>query len=79
MQANLESLSVSLNFPLQIEDIVKSKRVSYIEAIECWCIENGKDIIVGADLVKKSPIIKEKIKIEAEDLNLLPKTNRLPI
>lgn len=79
MQANLENLSISLDFPLQIEDIVKSKRIGYMEAIEVWCTENGKDIIVGADLVKKSPIIKEKIKTEAEDLNLLPRTSRLPL
>jgi hypothetical protein len=66
-------------FPLQIEEIVRSKRIGYIEAIEVWCDEHGKDIVVGADLVKKSPIIREKIKAEAEDLNLLPKSSKLPI
>lgn len=79
MHANLEALAVSVNFSRQIEDIVRVKHVSYIEAVEIWCDQNGKDIIVGADLVKKSPIIKSKIQTEAEDLNLLPKTTRLPI
>lgn len=78
MQANLESLSASAEFPIQIENIVKTKRISYIEAVEIWCVQNGKEITAGAELVKKSPIIKEKIKTEAEDLNLLPKTSRLP-
>jgi hypothetical protein len=78
LQANLESLSASAEFPIQIESIVKTKRVSYMEAVEVWCNINGKEITAGAELVKKSPIIKEKIKTEAEDLNLLPKTTRLP-
>jgi hypothetical protein len=70
---------ITIDFPLQIEDIVREKRIGYIEAIEVWCEMNGKDIIAGADLVKKSPIIREKIKAEAEDLNLLPKSSKLPI
>lgn len=78
MQANLEVLTASADFSQQIEEIVRTKKISYIEAVELWCDRNGKDIIVGADLIKKSPIIKSKIQVEAEDLNLLPKTSRLP-
>jgi len=77
LQANLESLAISADFPIQIEEIVKNMGVSYIDSIEIWCIRNGKDITAGAELVKKSPIIREKIRVEAEDLNLLPKTSRL--
>lgn len=77
MQANLEVLTASADFSQQIEEIVRTKKISYIESVELWCDRNGKDIIVGADLVKKSPIIKSKIQVEAEDLNLLPKTSRL--
>lgn len=79
MNANIEALAVSIDFSQQIEKLVKAKKVSYMEAVELWCDQNGKDIIVGADLVKKSPVIKSKIQVEAEDLNLLPKTARLPI
>jgi hypothetical protein len=79
MHANLEQLSIAADFSQQIEDIVKIKRTSYMEAIEIWCDANGKDIIVGADLVKKSPVIRDKIKVEAEDLNLLPRGAKLPI
>lgn len=67
------------DFPLQIEEIVRTKRIGYIEAVEVWCDENEKDIVVGAEMVKKSPIIREKIKAEAESLNLLPKSSKLPI
>lgn len=77
MQANLESLSITADFAQHIEEIVKTKGISYLEAVELWCDENAKDISVGADLVKKSPVIKEKIRVEAEDLNLLPKGARL--
>lgn len=79
MPANLESLSITIDFAQQIEHIVKIKKTSYIEAVELWCDENEKDITVGADLVKKSPIIKAKIQNEAEDLNLLPKGAKLPL
>jgi Phage late-transcription coactivator len=78
LQANLDILSTN-DFPFQIEEIVKEKGVSYLDSIEIWCNQNGKDILAGAELVKKTPIIREKIKAEAEDLNLLPKTSRLKI
>lgn len=79
MQANLETIAITADFSLQIEDIVRAKGIPYMEAIEVWCNDNGKDITVGADHVKKSSIIKEKIRVEAEDLNLLPRTAKLPI
>jgi hypothetical protein len=79
LQANLESFSNAADFSQQIEHIVKIKKVSYIEAVECWCDQNNKDIIVGADLVKKSPVIKLRIQAEAEELNLITKTARLPL
>jgi hypothetical protein len=79
MKSNLETFSNSADFSQQIEFIVKGKGVSYIEAVELWCDRNGKDITVGADLVKKSPVIKSKIQAEAEELNLITKSARLPI
>lgn len=77
MQSNLDI--ITHDFSLQIEQTVKNRNVSYIDAIVLWCEAHNKEISVGADLVKKTPIIKDKIKIEAEDLNLLPKSSRLPL
>jgi hypothetical protein len=77
--ANLENLSVTVDFPMQIENIVRKKRIGYIEAIEIWCIQNGKDIIVGGDLAKRSPVIREKVRAEAEDLHFLPRSAKLPL
>ena len=64
-------------FSLIVEQIVKEKRISYMDAIVWWCEENEFDIQDVNKLV--SPLIKEKIKVEAEDLNFLPKSSRLPI
>lgn len=73
MQANLETIHIVADFPIQIEEIVRSCNTGYMDAVELWCNRHGKDVVVGADLVKKSPAIKEKIKIEADKLNLLRK------
>jgi len=64
-------------FSLIIEQTVKEKKLSYMDAIVWWCEENEFDIQDVNKLI--SPLIKEKIKVEAEDLNFLPKSSRLPI
>lgn len=58
-----------------IEDQVKEKNLSYIDAV----IEACKVINMDPGDVKKfiSPSIKEKIEVEATDLNYLPKKNQL--
>jgi len=60
-----------------IERTVIEKKLSYMDAIVWWCEENEFDIQDVNKLV--SPLIKEKIKVEAENLNFLPKSSRLPI
>jgi len=64
-------------FSLIVEQIVKEKKISYMDAIVWWCEENEFDIQDVNKLI--SPLIKEKIKVEAENLNFLPKSSRLPI
>jgi len=64
-------------FSLIVEQTVKEKKLSYMDAIVWWCEENEFDIQDVNKLI--SPLIKEKIKVEAEDLNFLPKSSRLPI
>ena len=60
-----------------VERTVIEKKLSYMDAIVWWCEENEFDIQDVNKLV--SPLIKEKIKVEAENLNFLPKSSRLPI
>ena len=66
-------------FSLYIEERVVKERIGYMDAIINYC--NTIDIDVGsiASLVNQS--LKDKIQLEAEDLNFLKKskTVKLPI
>ena len=65
-------------FALLIENIVKDKKVSYMEAVVLYCEENGIDPGSVKPLVNKH--LKEKIAYEAQSLNMLKdKTAKLPI
>jgi hypothetical protein len=69
----------SKKFGLLIEEIVKKKKISYLDAVLDYCETNDIDTSTVSSLVNKS--LKEKIQIEAENLNLVEKTNtsKLPI
>jgi hypothetical protein len=64
-------------FSFIIERIVRDDRLSYIDAIVFWCEENQMEVETAAKLV--SPVIKEKMLVECQDLNIIKKTARLPI
>ena len=65
-------------FALLIENIVKDKKVSYMDAVILYCEENGIDPSNVKPLVNKH--LKEKIAYEAQALNMLKdKTAKLPI
>ena len=65
-------------FALLIENIVKDKKVSYMDAVILYCEENGIDPSNIKSLVNKH--LKEKIAYEAQSLNMLKdKTAKLPI
>jgi hypothetical protein len=59
-----------------IEELVRTKKLSYIDAIVYYCDENEIDTSTVNTIITKS--IKDKIRVEAENLNYLPKTSRLP-
>ena len=73
------NLMNSKKFSLLIEDIVKKKKITYMDAIISYCEEHDIDPSSIGPLVNKS--LKEKIKIEAENLNLVEKSSTavLPI
>ena len=65
-------------FALLIENIVKTKRISYIDAVVLYCTENSIDPSTTKSMINKS--LKEKIAYEAQGLNMLKeKTAKLPI
>jgi hypothetical protein len=66
-------------FSLTIEKLAKEKNTSYMDAIILYCEQTGFEVEVAAKLI--SGALKSKIKMEAEELHFLPKSNtaRLPI
>ena len=69
----------SKKFALIIEGIVKDKRISYLDAVLHYCEDNNIDTASVGPLINKS--LKEKIKAEAEKLNLVERSSTavLPI
>ncbi len=62
----------SKRFALEIEEIVKSKKISYMDAVVLYCEDNDIDTGTISSLINKS--LKEKIQMEAEKLNLVEKS-----
>lgn len=65
------------NFSSLIENIVETKKLSYIDAIVWHCEETGFEMELAASLL--STPIKAKISEEAQNGNLIKKVNKLPI
>ena len=69
----------SKKFAMTIEAMVKERKMPYMDAVLKFCEENDIDTASVGPLINKS--LKEKIKIEAENLNLVEKSSTaiLPI
>lgn len=67
------------NFSMAIETLARDKDMSVMDAIIEHCTNSGLEIEVAAKLISGS--LKAKIKIEAEELHFLPKSNtaKLPV
>lgn len=64
-------------FQEQIENMVINTDYNYMEAIIDYCDRTGMEIELASSLVNKD--LKAKIQIDAQELNMLPKSRRLPI
>ena len=67
----------SMRFMANIESIVQKTRMTYIDAVLHYCEENKLEPETAGQLVGGK--LKQKIQEEAEGLNLIQKTSRLPI
>lgn len=67
------------NFYKEIESLVKSHKLDYIDAIVHYCDKNQIELEVAASLVKSNGRIKSVVQAEGEVLNILPRRARLPI
>jgi len=72
----MKSKDEIIRFSLLVEEMVRTKRVSYMDAVIEQCTLNGIEIELASRLI--SPAIKAKISHEAERLNFIPKTKKLP-
>jgi hypothetical protein len=66
-----------LKFAMEIDRIVSETDYNHIEAIVEYCKQTGMEIEVASSLVNSN--LKFKLETDAQDLNLLPKSSRLPI
>ena len=64
-------------FSVMIEQMATNQKVGLMDAICHHCKETGLEIEVAATLV--SSALKAKIKEEAQELNLIKKSSKLPI
>jgi hypothetical protein len=68
----------SKEFSLEIEKIVQNKKgITYMDAVLKYCEDNEIDPGTVAPLISKT--LKDKITIEAQNLNYIPKTGQLPV
>ena len=65
-----------LKFAKAIEKMDSETDYNHMEAIVEYCKETGMEIELAASLVNTN--LKSKIEADAQDLNMLPKSQRLP-
>lgn len=75
----LVPIQLNSEFPAEIEKIVKEKQIEYMEAVILWCENNGLEIEFAGELIRRNAVLKSKIQFEAENLNFMKKSARLPI
>ena len=71
------NLYTSERYNSEIEEIVERTRMSYLDAMLYHADENGLESETVAGLINVKT--KTKIREEAEILNFMPKTSKLPI
>lgn len=69
------------SFASEIEELCWMKDIPYMDAVVLWCEQNNYEVEAAALLIKKDPVLKAKLRAEAEDSNLLKtkKGNSLPL
>jgi hypothetical protein len=65
------------DFSMLVEKVAASEKIGLMDAICHHCKETGLEVEVAATLI--SSALKAKIKEEAQNLNLIKKSSKLPI
>ena len=71
------NLNSAKEFFLKIEDIVNDTKMGYMDSVLFYCEQNEMEPETAATLITGK--LKQIIREEAEDLNFLPKTAKLPV
>lgn len=66
-------------FYADIEALVCELRTDYMDAVVYYCEKNNLELETAAAIIKGNSKFKAIIQNEGEDLNLLPKTAKLPL
>ena len=67
----------SSEFYIKIQELVEQTNLSYMDAVLHYCDQNGMEPETAAQLINGK--LKAQIREEAEELNFLPKTAKLPL
>ena len=68
---------MTIDMNLKIEEVVQKTEISYMDAVLEYAVNAGIEPEAMAKMLNQS--IKDKIEVEAQDLNMLKKTAKLPI
>jgi hypothetical protein len=72
MQDKITNKNIAIS--LAIEELHLSKNLNYLDSIILWCDQNDMELEEIASIIKKDPVLKEKLQKEGEGSHLL-KTN----
>jgi hypothetical protein len=75
----IKSITTLSKFTEDIQRLAKEGNINHIDAIVAWCDINKVEIEQVIPLIKKSQVIKAKLEDDAEQLNLLEKSAKLPL
>ncbi len=72
-----EKFLTKKKFSTQVEQLARSSRIPYLDAVVSLCEELNVEPVDAAKLISK--VLKEKIEAEAIDLNYIKGGNKLPL
>jgi len=75
----INNIKTSSDFVKEIEKLVLTKNLDFFDAVLHYCEMNNIEVETAAALVKQNSVLKAKIQYEAENLNMIRKSARLPI
>ena len=75
----LSNIKSSADFVKEIDKLAAVKSLTYFDAVMHYCEINNIEVETAASLIKQSAVLKAKIQLEAENLNLVRRSGRLPI